>query len=136
MKNEWNDERIAKALRALRDEPAPDPDWADRAWASIEARLSRKPSRVGNLFGEPALRWAAVAVCLLVAIGWNIRSRRGSEIELGAYVSAVSRPALVVDADEVTEPFLFSDGTGLTQASWAEDDEPHEPTVYDTMLEL
>jgi hypothetical protein len=137
MKSGLDDKAIERLVRDLRDEPAPDPAWVARAWMGIEARLGRPERFLASRWRGVPLRWAAVSACLLVGLGLglNQRSRRGAEVDLGAYVSTVARPSVEADRDEIAEPFLVSEAAGFEKAGWTEDEEP-ETTIYDTMLEL
>jgi len=135
MKPTWTDQDIEKALRGMRGERPRDPNWADRVWTRIEVRLEPREGGIASWFRPKPVRWAVVAACLMLGFVLNVQHRSSEERDLGAYVADLCQANSIPDEAEITEPILLTDGTGLMNVGYEEDEET-EPTVYDTMMEI
>jgi hypothetical protein len=116
MKNQWTDQKIEKALKALRTQPADSEFWKDRVWSNIESKLPAQPQAEANLVPEkPWFAWmglrrlALAAACLMVVVGgWRYHQKSLDE-ELNEYLCELAVPVNVsyLEPEDALAPDLF-----------------------------
>ncbi len=100
MKNQWNDENITKALKAMGKVPTEHPAF-DQTWFKIEERLEARKNHLWNHlvwkpWGHP-VRWVMAAACLCVAsTGVVYHQNSVDQNETGAFLMSMANPTVSV----------------------------------------
>lgn len=143
MKNEWNDQDLARVLKNLKESET-DSQVADRVWARIESRLAERASswldhKVWKPMGHP-IRWVVAASFLFVAFGGVFyQHQMGDQADMNAYLLNISNPTenIAKDPGYVKVSSIISEAPNQEGAGILIGDEEHtgvQPNEDDLLL--